>query len=45
MLVEEMVRLTKADPDAYRKFMDSRTVNERTEADKLMNFFAHGKYE
>lgn len=45
MSVEEFARLGKTDPKAYRKFMDSRTVNERTEADKLMNFLSRGKYE
>jgi hypothetical protein len=45
MTVEELAELSKTDPDAYRKFIASRTVNERTEADKLMNFLTRGKYE
>jgi hypothetical protein len=45
MSVEQLAELSKTDPDAYRKFIASRTVNERTEADKLMNFFTRGKYE
>lgn len=45
MSVEQLAELSKTDPDAYRKFITSRTVNERTEADKLMNFFTRGKYE
>ena len=45
MSIEEFRRLSSTDPAAYRKFIESRTVNERTAADKLMNLFAHGKYE
>jgi len=45
MSVQEFARLSQSDPKAYQKFIASRTVNERTEADKLMNFLAHGKYE
>jgi hypothetical protein len=45
MSAEELLRLSRTDPDAYRKFLASRTVRERSAADKLMNFFAHGKYE
>jgi hypothetical protein len=45
MSVEQLAELSKSDPNAYRKFIASRTVNERTEADKLMNFLTRGKYE
>jgi hypothetical protein len=45
MSVDELAQLSHTDPGAYQKFLQSRTVNERTQADKLMNFFAHGKYE
>ena len=45
MSIDEMTKLNKTDPKAMQKFLQSRTVNERTEADKLMNFLAHGKYE
>ena len=45
MSIEEMTKLSKTDPKAMQKFIQSRTVSERTEADKLMNFLAHGKYE
>jgi len=45
MSVEQLAELSKTDPNAYRKFIASRTVSERTEADKLMNFFTRGKYE
>ena len=45
MSVDEFARLGKTDPRAYQKFLNSRTVNERTEADKLINFLSRGKYE
>jgi hypothetical protein len=45
MSIDEMTKLSKTDPKAMQKFIQSRTVSERTEADKLMNFLAHGKYE
>jgi hypothetical protein len=45
MSVEELATLSKSDPKAYQKFMKSRTAQDPTEADKLMNFFARGKYE
>ena len=45
MSIDEMTRLSKTDPKAMQKFIQSRTVSERTEADKLMNLFAHGTYE
>ena len=45
MSIDEFARLSKTDPDAARKFLASHTVQERGAADKLMNLFAHGKYE
>ncbi len=45
MSIDEFARLSKTDPDATRKFLASHTVQERNAADKLMNLFAHGKYE
>lgn len=31
--------------NCYHKFVSTNTKVDRTEADKLMNFFARGKYE
>lgn len=46
MTVHEYARLAKTDPNAYRKFMQShQQKQERSAVDKLMNFFARGKYE
>lgn len=46
MSLHEYAELAKKDPEAYRKFMDSlQQPAERSEVDKLMNFFARGKYE
>lgn len=46
MTITEFQELSKTDPQAYQKFIDSLQVpQERSEADKLMNFFARGKYE
>jgi hypothetical protein len=45
MTIDELSGLSKTDPKAARKFIDSRTVNEPTAADKLMNFLSHGKYQ
>jgi hypothetical protein len=45
MSVDDFARLSKTDPHASQRFIASRTVNERTEADKLMNFLTRGKYE
>ncbi len=45
MSIEELAELSKTDPSAHRKFIASRTVYERTEADKLMNFLTRGEYE
>ncbi|SDG72869.1 hypothetical protein SAMN05660652_00562 [Propionivibrio dicarboxylicus] len=44
--MNEFAELARKDPDAYRKFFAShQATTERNPADKLMNFFAHGKYE
>ena len=46
MSLHEYAELAKSDPEAYRKLIDSmRAPQERSEVDKLMNFFARGKYE
>lgn len=46
MSVHEYAELAKKDPHAYQKFIQSHQQNEeRSELDKLMNFFARGKYE
>jgi hypothetical protein len=45
MSVDDLARLSHTDPRASQKFIARRTVNERTEADKLMNFLTRGKYE
>lgn len=46
MSLHEYAELAKTDPEAYRKLIDSmRAPQERSEVDKLMNFFARGKYE
>ncbi|MGH8806924.1 MAG: hypothetical protein ACREX0_03465 [Noviherbaspirillum sp.] len=45
MPVDEFARLSKSDPQAYRKFIGSYQSQERTEVDKLLNFFARGAYE
>jgi len=45
MSVEELEKFSRSDPNAYRKFLASYQVEERSSADKLMNFFARGKYE
>lgn len=45
MTAEEFVELSKTDPHAYQKFLNSMQVQERTEVVKLMNFLARGKYE
>jgi hypothetical protein len=42
----EYAELTKTDPEAYRKlFQSNQQTEQRSEVDKLMNFFAHLKYE
>jgi len=47
MTAEEFAALSKTDPNAYQKFINSYQVTppERTEVDKLMNFLARGKFE
>lgn len=46
MSLTEYAELAKTDPDAYRKLFQSHQQEEkRSEIDKLMNFFAHLKYE
>lgn len=36
---------SKTDPNAYRTFLSSHEVRERSEVDKLCNFLARGIYE
>lgn len=45
MSAAEFSELSKTDPDAYRKFVRSYEVRERSEVDKLLNFLARGAYE
>ncbi|HEY8099837.1 MAG TPA: hypothetical protein VIF82_03725 [Burkholderiaceae bacterium] len=46
MSLTQYAELAKTDPDAYRKLIQShQQEQERSEIDKLMNFFAHLKYE
>ncbi|HEY8605839.1 MAG TPA: hypothetical protein VIM12_01835 [Noviherbaspirillum sp.] len=46
MTAQEFAELARTDPQAYRKYLDSMRVREeRSEVDKLMHFFARGKYE
>lgn len=46
MSLTEYAELAKTDPDAYHKlFQNHQQEQERSEVDKLMNFFAHLKYE
>lgn len=46
MSIEEFTERAKSDPKAMQKFLQSRTQQpDRTEADKLMNLLARGKYE
>ncbi|HJV53837.1 MAG TPA: hypothetical protein VJ652_20390 [Noviherbaspirillum sp.] len=46
MTMGEFAELSKTDPQAYRKLINSLQVpEERSAVDKLMNFLAHGKYE
>jgi len=46
MTAEELIEMAKKDPNAYQKFLQSHEEPEdRNEVDKLMNWFAHGKYE
>jgi len=46
MSLTEYAELAKKDPDAYRKlFASHQQEPERSEVDKLMNFFTRLKYE
>ena len=46
MSMDEFTKLSKKDPEAYKKLMASMQVPQPpTEVDKLMNFFKSGKYE
>jgi hypothetical protein len=47
MTAQEFAALSKTDPNAYQKFINSyqATEPERGEVDKLMNFLARGKFE
>ncbi|KRB79210.1 hypothetical protein [Noviherbaspirillum sp. Root189] len=46
MSAAEFTELAKKDTQAYQKFIGSlRIEEERSEVDKLLNFFARGKYE
>jgi hypothetical protein len=46
MTADEFAKLSKTDPHAYQKFINSYQVDqERSEVDKLMNFFTRGKFE
>lgn len=46
MTIAEFQKLSKTDPQAYRKLVASLQVQEERGAiDKLMNFLAHGEYE
>ena len=46
MTIAEYAELAKTDPDAYRKlFASHQQEHERSEVDKLMNFFTRLKYE
>lgn len=45
MSMEEFQRLSKTDPLAYEKFVNSHQIRERGMADKLLNAIAYGKYE
>jgi hypothetical protein len=45
MSAEEFAQLTRHDPLAYQKFIASYQPQERTEVDKLLNFFSRGEYE
>lgn len=46
MSAEEFDQLSKTDPQAYQKYINSfKAETQRSEVDKLMNLLAHGKYE
>jgi len=45
MSMEEFQTLSRTDPLAYEKFVNSYQTQERGMADKLLNVIAYGKYE
>jgi len=46
MTAVEFAELSKTDPNAYQKYLNSFQVQEeRSELDKLFNFLSRGKYE
>lgn len=45
MTASEFAELNKRDPGAYQKYLNSHRMQERTEVDKLLNFFSRGQYE
>lgn len=45
MSADQFAELSKVDPNAYQKYLNSHQMQERTEIDKLMNFFTRGKFE
>ena len=46
MSLSEFSELAKTDPEAYNKFIQgNQPKQERTDLDKLANFFSHLKYE
>ncbi|HJV87493.1 MAG TPA: hypothetical protein VJ698_18635 [Noviherbaspirillum sp.] len=45
MSADEFATLSRTDPQAYQKFINSFQDQDRSEVDKLMNLLARGKYE
>ena len=45
MTADQFAEQSKTDPNAYQKFIGSHQAQERSEVDKLLNFFTRGKYE
>lgn len=46
MTAAEFAELSKTDPNAYQKYLNSfQLQEERSEVDKLFNFLSRGKYE
>jgi len=46
MTAQEFAELSKTDPNAYQKFINSQVQSpDRGEVDKLLNFLARGKFE
>ena len=45
MSIEEFQRLSRTDPLAYEKFVNSYQIQERGMTDKLLNAIAYGRYE